>query len=189
MSGDVSNVAVWADADVFIGDLTATIPAAGAAFTLNDPPTTVTQWDFAGLLDGSAGFAESQSNDSTDFFGWGVGVVATARKNLAVTRKFTAIEDNLVTLGLRYDVSGVTASGGGYSGDLKGRNLERKFKIAFQVETNGVIKRVISKNYAQVDAIGDATESEDGLATTDVTVKIYPDSAGVFWTTYKGAAS
>ena len=180
MSGDVNNVAVWADADVLIGDLDAVNPVGGAAFGAD--------WDFAGILDGSAGFSESQTNDSTDFFGWGKGVVATARKNLKITRTFTAIEDNLVTLGLRYDVTGVTAAGTGYSGDLKGRDLERKFKVAFEVRTGGKVKRLISKNYAQVESIGDSTEGEDNLATSPVTVAIYPDSDGAYWETYKGDA-
>lgn len=192
MSGDVNNVAVWAGADVLLGDLAATNPTAGAAFTLNDPtatPAVTTEWDFAGILDGSAGFTEAQSNDSTDFTGWGHGVVATARKNLAITFAFTAIEDNLVTLGLRYDTSGITVAGGGYSGDLAGRDLQRKFKIARQVQTGSLIKRQISKNYAQIETIGDATESDSGLAVCQVTVKIYPTSDATYWATYKGAAA
>lgn len=186
MAGDVNNVAVWADADVLLGDLTAANPAGGAAFD-----TTATGgWDFVGILDGGNGFVESQSNDSSDFTGWGVGVVATTRSNLAITRQFTAIEDNLTTLGLRYDVDGVTAAttGDGYSGNLKARDLQRKFKIAFEVRTGTEIKRVISSNYAQIDSIGDATEGETALQQVQVTVKIYPDSAGGYWSTFKGAA-
>lgn len=191
MSGDVSNVAVWAGADVLIGDIAATIPTSGAAFTLNAAGgTPVTgQWDFAGVLDGSNGFTEAQSNDSTDFEGWGLGVIATARKNLSITRTFTALEDNAVTRSLRYTTSGLTVTGSGYEGDLGGRDLQRKFKIAFQLATGTTIKRLISKNYAQVESIADVSEGENALATTQVTVKIYPDSTGVFWHAYKGSAS
>ena len=184
MAGDVSNVAVWSEADVLIGPLTATNPTAGAAFLL-----TSGNWDFAGILDGGAGFVESQSNTSTDHTGWGYGTVATTRKDLTITRTFTALEDNEQTLSLRYDTSGVTFATGTYSGDLAGRDLQDKFKIAFEVRTGTTIKRLISKNYAQVDSLGDVTENEDGLASLPVTVKIYPDSSGVFWETYKGAAS
>jgi hypothetical protein len=193
MAGDADNVTVWADADVLIGDVAATIPSGGADFTLNDPdhtPTPVTgQWDFAGILDGGQGFPESQSADGTDFFGWGKGVTATGRKNLAITRQFTCEEDNLVTLGLRYDTTDITPSADGYEGDLGGRNLQRKLKVAFQVETDGIINRRVSKNYAQIDAIGDVVESEDGIPLVPITVKIYPDSAGKYWAAYKGAAA
>lgn len=195
MAGDTDNVAVWSEADVLIGSLTATNPTAGAAFTLNTAGgTPVTdQWDFAGILDGSAGFSESQSNDSTDYTGWGVGTVATSRKNLTITRTFTVLEDNPITLGLRYDTSDVTfnSTGGysGYSGTLAGRDLNEKFKVAFETRSDGVVKRLISKNYAQIESIGDVSEGEDNTASFSVTVKIYPNASGEFWETYKGAAS
>jgi hypothetical protein len=185
MAGDTANVNVWSGADVLLGSLTATVPTAGAAFTMNATPGTGTNWDFVGILDGGAGFSESQSNDSTDFPGWGVGTVATTRKNLAITRTFTVMEDNLVTLGIRYDVSGITVAGAGYSGTLKGRDLAEKFKIAFETRAGTAIKRLISKNYAMIESIGDATEGEDNVSSFPVTVKIYPSSAGEFWTTYK----
>lgn len=189
MSGDTDNVAVWSEADVLLGSLTATNPTAGAAFTLNDGDTVTTEWDFAGILDGSAGFSESQTNDSTDFPGWGVGTVATSRKNLTITRTFTVLEDNPITLGLRYDTTGLTVNASGYTGTLAGRDLNGKFKVAFEVRTGTTIKRLISKNYAQVDSIGDTTEGEDNIASFPVTVKIYPDANGEFWVTYKGAAA
>lgn len=189
MAGDTDNVAVWSEADVLIGSLTATNPTDGAAFTLNAPPTTTTEWDFAGILDGAAGFGETQSNDSTDFPGWGVGTVATSRKNLAITRTFTVLEDNPITLGLRYDTSDVTFSTGGYSGTLAGRDLNEKFKVAFETRSGDVVKRLISKNHAQIESIGDVSEGEDNVASFAVTVKIYPDADGNFWETYKGAAA
>lgn len=186
MAGDVDNVAVWAEADVLIGPLTATDPTGGADFLL-----TSGNWDFVGILDGSAGFTESQTNTSTDHTGWGYGTVATTRKDLTITRTFTALEDNETTLGLRYDTSGVTFAGDGYSGELASRDLQGQFKIAFEVRTGDVIKRAISANFAQIDAIGDVAENEDGLASMQVTVKIYPDTTSgdpVYWNVYKGAA-
>src|SRR5690349_8740880 len=111
MSGDVDNVAVWAEADVLLGPLTAPNPAAGADFAL----TGTDPWGFAGILDGSAGFTESQSSTSTDHTGWGVGVVATTRKDLSITRTFTALEDNEETLRLRYNTDGIVFTADGYS--------------------------------------------------------------------------
>jgi hypothetical protein len=184
MSGDTSNVTLWPDADVLIGSVASASPADGAAFALigTDP------WAFAGILDGSAGFTEDQSNDSNDFFGWGVGVIATGRKNIVITRTFTALEDNAQTLGLRYDTTGVTFSGGGYTGDLAGRDLQRKFRLALQLQSGDILKRQITKNYAQIETLGTVTEGEDGLFSLPVTVKIYPEIVSgkpVYWETYK----
>lgn len=188
MSGDVDNVAVWSEADVLLGPLTAANPADGADFAL----TGTDPWAFVGILDGAAGFTESQASTSTDHTGWGYGVIATTRKDQTITIAFTALEDNAETLGLRYDTSGVTFSAGGYSGDLAGRDLQDKFKIAREVRTGGVIKRQISKNYAQIESLGDVTEGEDSLARLPVVVKIYPeivDGKPVYWETYKGPAA
>jgi hypothetical protein len=192
VAGDTTNVAVWGAADVFIGSLTAPIPSTNAAFTLNATSggTGTTNWDFVGILDGSAGFAESQAFDSTDFNGWGYGVVASSKKNLAITRTFTCLEENLITLALRYDASGVTNTSGNLAGTLKGRNLNNKFRVAFETRATGVVERYISNNYALIDAIGDATYGEDNLASFAVTVKVFPTVSGstaTYWNYYKGA--
>lgn len=192
MAGDTSKVAVWSGADVFIGSLTATIPTTNAAFSLNATSggTGSTNWDYVGILDGSAGFAESQTNDSSDYTGWGYGVVASSKKNLAITRTFTCLEENVTTLGLRYDASGVTTTSGNSSGDLAGRDLNLKFRVAFETRATGVVQRYISKNYAQVESLGDVTAGEDSLETVPITVKIYPiivATKPVYWTYYRGA--
>lgn len=189
MSGDTTNVNVWSGADVLLGSLTATNPAPNVAFTMNTTVGTGVNWDFVGILDGSAGFSEAQSNDSTDFNGWGYGVVATTRKNLSITRTFTVMEDNLITLGIAYDVSALTVTGTSYTGTLKGRDLAEKFKVAFETRQGTQVKRLITKNYASVETIGDKQEGEDNVSSFPVTVKIYPTSAGIFWDTYKGVAA
>jgi hypothetical protein len=182
MAGDVNNAAVWADADVYIADSLATAsPAGGAAFGAG--------WDLVGLLNGDDGFAESYGFDSNDHYAWGGVLVATTRKNFKVTKSFTALEDNQTVMGLVYDASGVTFTGSDYSGDLAIPDLSRKFRIAFETASGGEIKRLISKNYAQVDKVGDSKEGESNLASRQFTVCIYPDSNGVLWETYKGAAS
>jgi hypothetical protein len=185
MSGDTTNVTLFPDADVLIGAVTSDSPADGEDFAL----TGTDPWVFAGILDGSAGFTEDQANDSQDFFGWGVGVIATGRKNLVITRTFTALEDNPETLGLRYDTTGITFASGGYTGDLAGRDLQRRFRIAAQLQVGDTLKRMISKNYAQIDTLGTVTEGEDAIFSLPVTVKIYPeiiDGKPVYWETYKG---
>lgn len=185
MAGNTDNVAVWSEADVLIGPLTAVTPADGVAFTL----TGGDAWAFAGILDGAAGFGETQSSESTAHNGWGYGEIATTRKNLTIMRTFTALEDNAETLGLRYDASGVTFTGANYTGDLAGRDLQAKFRVAFETRSGATIKRYITKNFAQVDSLGDVSETEDNLAALPVTLKIYPeivDGQPVYWEVYKG---
>lgn len=182
-AGNPDNAEVWAEADVLIGTVASVIPVGGAAFAL----TGADKWSFVGLLDGGQGFSEAQTNDATDHNAWGFGVVATTRRNLAITKTFTVLEENLVTLALFYDTSGLTFTGDNYAGDLAGRDLTEKFRIAFATRSGGVEKRRVSKNFAQIDSIGDATEGEDALESRQVTVKIYPDDAGIYWYAFKGA--
>lgn len=185
MAGDPNNAGVWAEADVLTAGLAVANPVGNAAFVV-----TTGNWSPVGILDGSAGFSESQDFDSTDYFGWGFGKIASSRKNLAITKTFTALEENLVTLGLAYDASGLTVSSGVTSGDLAARDLNLKFKIAFELRggpgTGASLRRLISKNYAQIDSIGDVTEGEDNLMTRQVTVAIYPDANKKYWVYYKG---
>lgn len=185
MAGNTDNVAVWSEADVLIGPLTAVTPADGVDFSL----VGADAWAFAGILDGAAGFSEAQTSASTPHYGWGYGEIATTRKDLAITRTFTAIEDNEETLALRYDTSGVTFTGANYTGELAGRDLQAKFRMAFETRSGATIKRFVTKNFAQIESLGDVSETEDNLANLPVTVKIYPeivDGQPVFWEVYKG---
>lgn len=301
MAGNVNNVAVWSEADVLIGPLTAVTPADGVDFSL----VGADAWAFAGILDGAAGFGETQSSTSTPHYGWGFGEIATTRKDLTISRTFTALEDNAQTMSLRYDTSGVTfagtlaapvlaapttattggslaastyyykvtalnaagetvgsnqvsqittgatstvglswaaiagatgykvyrstttngqstspalvatlgavtaytdtgtavsagavpatntATGATYSGELAGRDLQGKFRMAFETRTGTTIRRYITKAFAQIDSLGDVSENEDNLAQLPVTVKIYPEIVNgqpVYWEVYKGPA-
>lgn len=188
MAGDPTNAAVWANADVYIGALDAAIPAPGAPFGAD--------WDAVGLLNGDDGFTESMGMDTTDFNAWGAGIIFTTRKNLKVTRQFTAYEDNETVFDLWYpghDVTFDNDGSGGYSGDIYVPDLQAKFKIAFETRSGDVIKRVISANYAQVDDRGDNKEGESDLASRPFTVIIYPAAADVdgkfkLFSTYRGPA-
>lgn len=179
MAGDPNNAAVWANADVYVGALDAVFPVDGAAFGGT--------WDLVGLLDGEAGFTESMSQESTDHFAWGGILVATTRKNFKLVRSFTALEDNETVMDLIYPDNTLVFDGdGGYAGDLPVPDMGRQFKIAFQTKNGDTIKRVISKNYAQIDERGESTEGEDNLASRPITVAIYPDEDGVLFETFKG---
>jgi len=188
MAGDPSNAQVWERADVYIGALDAAIPEAGAPFGAD--------WDAVGLLNGDDGFTETVSVDAEDHFAWGGILVATSRSNFKLTRTFTAYEDNATVFDLLWPGHEIVFDGtAGYEGDVNVPNLQARFKIGFQLRTgqgsDAVIKRVISRNYAQVGERGDSQESETTLASREVTVDIYPEAAdeeGVskLFYTYKG---
>lgn len=181
MAGDVNNAAVWAEADVLVGALTATNPADGAAFGVD--------WSYAGLLDGDDGFGLSRDMDSSDFYAWGGILVATTRRNFKLTRTFTALEDNQVVWDLIWPGSDVTFTGNTYTGSIKVPDLQAKFKMAWETRSGDTLKRVISANYCQVEEVGEATESESDLQSYPVTVTVYPASDGTLFDVFKGAAA
>lgn len=181
MAGNPNAAAVWAGADVYIGDLTAVNPVAGAAYSAD--------WDKVGLLNGDDGFSEKISVDSSDFYAWGGILVATTRRNFKLTRDFTAYEDNATMYDLWYPGNTLTWTGDDFEGDIVVPDLQHKFKIAFQTETGSTIKRVTCANYAQLDDRGDSKEGENDLASRQATVVIYPDATGKLFHTYKGAAA
>lgn len=182
MAGNPNNAAVWANADVYVGALTATNPPDGDPFGVD--------WDAVGLLNGDDGFTEQMASESNDFYAWGGILVATTRKNFKLTRQFTAYEDNETVMDLVYPGNTLVFDGeGGYAGDLVVPDLGHKFKIGFETRNGDVVKRVISKNYAQIDARGDSKEGESDLASRPLTVAIYPDENGVLFATYKGTVA
>lgn len=168
MSGEPDNASIWNDADVYIGDTNAVLPAD------IDTPFDGT-WDLVGLLDGDAGFEEDRSWDSSDFFAWGNLLIRTSRKNFVLTRKFTALEDNAVTTGLVWP--------GSVSGSRAVPRANHRFKAAFETTDDGVNKkkRVITRKHAEVEDVGTIKDSESDLTKLEITVKIYPDADGILF--------
>lgn len=173
MSGNPDKAAVWANADVLIGSLAAVIPGQNEDFS--------TDWAYVGLLDGDGGFTFTGSRDSTDHFAWGGILVATSRKNFVQTCKFTVLEKNSTVYGVVHPGSAFTWAGNDFWGTRSVPDPTNKFKIAFVKKSGEKEERLISANYAQVDELGDEEETEDSLAMREITVKIYPTSAGVLF--------
>jgi hypothetical protein len=195
MSGNPTNAAVWGGADVLIGSVTATIPVGNAAFTLNETSGgtvgVTDQWDYAGLLDGGQGFEESIETESTDHEAWGYGVIATTYKGTKVTKTFTAVEENRTVMGLVYDISGMTFddAAGTYVGDLKVRDNTTRVRVAFVTTSGDTERRMITKNYATIEASSAGSESEESLGSKGFTATIVPDASKVLYYTYKGASA
>lgn len=187
MAGNPANADVWSRADVYVAPLGSTIPIGGAPFG--------EEWDAVGLLNGDDGFSESISVDSEDHFAWGGILVATTRSNFKLTRSFVAYEDNPTVYDLVYPGHEVVFTGATFEGDVNVPDLNHKFMVAFQLSTgrgaDKMIKRVVTRNYAEVGERGDAQESETSLASRELTIDIYPeamDTDGVakLFYTYKG---
>lgn len=179
---------VWNKWAVLLGGLTATVPTAPAAFTLNNPPTTTTQWDPVGALDEDNPFGDGEESiDVTPHTAAGFGTYAKTYKNQEETIEFTALETTLVTLGLLYDASGLTEASGTISGKLKQRDPGEKFLIAFQRENATEMERRISENYAQVNTI--TRNAGDGRSTYTVSVTIYPTDTKELYDYYLGPLS
>jgi hypothetical protein len=182
---------VWNKWAVLLGGLSATVPTAPAAFTLNDPGagTPVTgQWDPVGALDEDNPFGDGEESiDVTPHTAAGFGVYQKTYKNQEETIDFTALETTLVTLGILYDASGLTDTAGTISGKLKQRDPAEKFLIAFQRENATEMERRISENFAQINSI--TRNAGDGRSTYTVSVTIYPTSAKELYDYYLGALS
>ena len=166
MSGNPDKASIWGDADVYVGfDLTAVTPATVAEPFGGD-------WDLVGLLDGDAGFEESRSQDSSDFFAWGGLLVRTSRRNFKLTRKFVMLEENAVTLGLIWPGSGV--------GERRVPKV-KKVKLGFETVDGEKVKRVITRRHAEIAEVGTIKDSESELTKIEITVDIYPDANGILF--------
>lgn len=165
MSGNPDNASIWGDADVYVGDVDATTPA-------NIDTEFNGEWDIVGLLDGDAGFEESRSLDSADFFAWGGLLVRTARRNFKLQRKFVCLEENAVTLGLVWPGSG--------PGErvVPRRN---RIKLGFETIDGETRKRAVTRRFAEVAEVGTIKDSESELTKLEITVDIYPDADGVLF--------
>lgn len=192
LHGDpAASAPVWNEYAVLLGSLTATIPTAPAAFTLNDPenatPVT-TEWDPVGALLEDNPFNDgAESIEVTSHTAAGHGVYAKTYRNQEETIEFTALETTLVTLGILYDASGLTDTSGVISGTLKQRDPSEQFLIAFQRENATDMERRISSQYAQINTITRNTEAARSSYTVSVT--IFPTSDGELYDYYLGPLS
>jgi hypothetical protein len=163
MTGNTNAASIWADANVYITDnLAATLPP-----TAQDAMPEL--WSLVGLLDGDAGFEEERSEDTSDFYAWGGILVRTSRKNFALTRKFTALEDNPFVRSLVWPGSTATK---------RVVPKRHKFKVAFETIDGTTVKRVMSTMHAEVSEVGTIKDGESDLTKYEITVKIYPNAAG-----------
>lgn len=84
-------VQIFADAAIFVGKtLTPTMPA-----TIEDEFDET--WDNLGILNGDDGVKNAREWDTTEHFGWGIGLYKKGYKNYKENRVFTCLESNNTT--------------------------------------------------------------------------------------------
>lgn len=167
MAGDPSNAALWTDADVYVGPLSAVNPASA-----NDPFGS--DWGLVGLLDGDDGMPESRDEDTDDKFAWGGILVRTSRAHFKLTKSFSVLEDNPTTRSLIWPGSSETEIV---------VPVPVPVKVAFEVRDSGTgkIKRLITRLHAIVEVDGDVDQNETDLTKVTLVATIYPDSDKVLF--------
>lgn len=187
-----ANAPVFNKYAVLLGSLTATIPTAPAAFTLNETSGgtggTTNQWDVVGALEEDNPFSNGEESiDVTSHTAAGFGVYAKTYRNQEETIEFTALETTLITLGLLYDASDVTDTAGTLAGKLKQRDPSETFRIGFQRENATTMERRVSENYGQINTI--TRNVDNGRSTYTVSVTVYPTSDNELYDYYLGPLS
>src|ERR1044072_5594938 len=182
-----SNAPVFNQYAVLFGDEDVTIPVAPAAFPLNAASggSGTDNWDGVGALHEDNPFSNGEESiDVTTHTAAGFGAYATTYKNQEETIEFTALETTLRTLGIIYDGTGLTDAGGVISGKLAQRDPTKKYRVGFQRENASKMERRVSTNYAQINAITRAQNSDRAEYTVSVTV--FPNAAGELFNYYLG---
>lgn len=169
---------VWSQFAVLLGGLAADIPADNAAFTLNNPTATPTpivdQWDPVGALAEDTPFDDgTEAITPTEHTAAGFGVYAMSYSGQSEMIVFNAKETTLVTLGILYDVSDLTETGGNISGTLAQRDPTKKYLAGFHRENADECERYITANHAVIDSISRSFGNKESLRT--VTLRVMPD--------------
>jgi hypothetical protein len=172
MAGDVANPRIWSGADVYVAPVGSTAPTDIAT-------PWPAAWDALGLLDGEAGMSESRNEDQVDHFAWGGILVRTTRSKHKRTITVTALEDNATVFGLVQPGSTATTAAGVTTRTVIVPTTDPR---AFGIElVDGAItkRRVIPRG--EIVAVGDTSLNDSDLAVYELTINIYPDSAGVLY--------
>lgn len=184
MAGDVSNVPIWPEADIYIDtSLSATMPTDVSS-------SWGTGWSPVGLLNGQEGTTETREQETTNHFAWGNILVRRIQSQHQRTWTFICLEDNDTVFSLvnpgspspTTDTSGLTT-----------RNImvpkPTKINIGMEFRDGDQLKRRFTDNStAELSTVAERTESETGVGSYNVTVVLYPDANGNLYTELIGTA-
>jgi hypothetical protein len=174
MSGNAKNTALWAGADVYIGD-----PGTEGPDDLVTPWPA--GWSPVGLLDGEEGFTEAREEETGEHYAWGGKLFRRTRSKHKRTFRFVCLEDNAVTFGLvnpgstRTTVAGVRTSKIVVPGT-------KQFAVGFNLVDADRVKRRYAA-LAEVSEVAEVKESETDPTVYEITVVVYPGDDDVLYTT------
>lgn len=178
MAGDPTNANMWANADVYVAPVGATMP--------DDVETPLAvAWKAVGLLDGDEGFQQARDDEVTEKFAWG-GILVKRKKSKHVrTIRFVALEDNAVTFDLVNPGSTNPAPVSGLTTRtiVVPTSVEHAFVFELREGTK-VTRRLVERG--EVTEVADITEAESEVTVYDCTTTIYPDAEGVLFTELSG---
>lgn len=172
MAGDTDNPRIWLLGDVFVAPVGTTAPTTVSA-ALDDA------FDALGLLS-EDGLTESRDEDSTDHYAWGSILIRTVRSKHKRTFKVTALEDNPVVFDLVNPGSTATTASGVTTRTVKVPTSNPK---AFVIQTkDGAVTRRRAIAKGEVTEVGDIVSAEGDIEGKELTITVYPSSAGVLYT-------
>lgn len=171
MAGSVANPRIWLNADCYRAVLGTTAPT--------DTTTSLAAaWKAFGLLS-QDGATEGRSQDSTDFYAWGNILVRNVRSKHKRTIKVTALEDNLVVWGIVNPGSSAVSVSTLTTRTVKVPTSDIAAYL-LQTSDGSIIRRRVIPRGEVVD-VGDVVLKDSDMQAFELTIDIYPDSAGVLY--------
>lgn len=157
------------------------VGAYGATPALPTDPTTPLN---AGLYTGtglltSDGITEAIDQDYEDIFAWqGNALVASLPGDYVQTFQFAAMQQSLVNLGLQFPGSTITQTAYGASVAQKAPVRDTRTWIIHGIDGTRLQRIVIPSG--QISERGEVVWSSQDVTVYEWTVKLFPDSNGVF---------
>ncbi|MGW5377440.1 hypothetical protein ACWESM_18540 [Nocardia sp. NPDC003999] len=160
-------VQIFSDAAIFVGKtLSPTMPA-----TIEDEFDAT--WDNLGILNGDDGVKNAREWDTTEHFGWGIGLYRKGFKNYKESRVFTCLESNSTTRRIAHPGSTATQIRVPRPGN---------FILGFEfVNDMGVPERLITARPATC-WIPNLDRNESDPTGHEVTADIYARGDGLLYT-------
>ncbi|MFD3748329.1 hypothetical protein [Nocardia sp. NPDC058633] len=160
-------VQIFADAAIFVGKtLTPTIPA-----TIGDEFDET--WDNCGILNGDDGVKNAREWDTTEHFGWGIGLYRKGYKNYKESRVFTCLEANTTTRRIAHPnstASQIVVPRPGF------------FMLGFEfINDLGLPERLFTARPAQC-WIPNLDRNESDPTSHEITADIFATGAGLLYT-------
>lgn len=183
MPGDISNPRLWEGADLWVAPINTPLPT---DFTAAMDSEVDSLWESVGLLS-EDGATESRDEDSNDFFAWGGKLIRTQRSKHKRSIQATALEDNPVVWKLVNPGSGVPVTTTGVTERKVAVPKSQKYAFCLEVSDGGVKTRRLIPT-GEVTEVGDVTLSDSDMQAYELTISIYPDSAGVLYHDYTNDA-